>query len=149
MAIFGTAPGTVGKVMTIPGQTLPAIIRVPGLSGVEGVAITSIGFNQSANVQFMHSLSNLIYVYSFGERMGSMEVNGITFYRPCSGRCGIGNILGFYQQNSVSIKSALTSVTIADNNIRGFVQGMRSLFSDPDKGVLGFSISLATIPGLW
>jgi hypothetical protein len=149
MAIFGTAIGTAGEVMTIPGSTTPALISVPGLGTGQGVAITSVGFSQDANVQFMHSLRRLIYVYSFGERMGVVEINGVSFYRPCNSGGGIGDVLNFYRDNSVARKSDLTSVTLAGGNIRGFVRGVRSTFADADKGVIGFSLIISTMPDIW
>ena len=146
MAIFGTAPGTVGKVMSIPGATTPALISIPGLTGTRVVAVTSVGFSQDANAQFMHTLGERVYVYVFGERMGVVEVNGVTFYRPCEGKGGIGNVIDFYKNNTVSVKATLTSVTVGDVAIRGFLRGVRSTFSDGQNGVLGFSLILSTLP---
>ena len=149
MSIFATAPGTVGQVLTVSGQTLPALVSIAGLRTVSGIAITSIGFSQDANVQFMNTLAKRVYIYVFGERMGVVEINGVTFYRPCSGPAGISALFDFYKNNTVSNKSEPTVVTLSDTTIRGFLRGIRSTFSDPEKGVIGFSLLLSTMPVMW
>lgn len=147
MATFGTALGTVGAVGAIPGGGTPAIMHIGGVGN--SIVLTSVGFSLDANVQFMHSLRNVVYVYSFGERMGVIEINGIIFYRPCGGvTAGMGGALGFYRANSVAAKSSPVSITIANASFRGFVRGIRSTFSDPEKGIIGVSIVVATLPGL-
>ena len=149
MAIFGTAPGTVSNVLSIPGATTPATIGIAGLTGSNTLAITSVGFSSDANVQFMHTLGQLVYVYVFGERMGVVEVNGVTFYRPCGGNnAGIQNVINFYKSNSVSVKAGLTSVSMGSVGVRGFLRSVRSTFSDAEKGVLGFSLILSTLPSM-
>ena len=150
MAIFGTAPGTVSNVLSIPGATTPAAISVPGLTGSATLAITSVGFSSDANVQFMHTMGQMVYVYTFGERMGVVEINGVTFYRPCNGKnAGIQNVINFYKANSVSVKPGLTSVSIGSIGVRGFLRSVRSTFSDVEKGVLGYSLVLSTLPIMW
>lgn len=150
MSIFGTAPGTVSKVMEIPGMSLPAIIKVPGLDPTT-LAITSAGFSQDANVQFMHALRQHIYVYSFGERMGSIEIHGVSFYRSCSTgvTSGIKSLFNFYKFNSVSIRSTPLTISLGSEGVQGFLKGIRSTFDDPGQGVVGFMLVLSSMPEMW
>jgi hypothetical protein len=148
MTIFGTAPGTASKGFVIPGMSMPAIISIPGFPNTS-VAITSIGFSQDANVQFMHSLRRIIYIYSFGERMGTVEINGVAFYRPCDGETGLKALFNFYKNNSVSIRSTPVSFSVAGEGLSGFVRGIRSTFSDSQAGVIGYSIVMASMPEMW
>lgn len=148
--IFGTAPGT-ANVFTIPQLALPSVISIPGFP-TSSVAITSIGFSQGANVQFMHTLQNLIYVYSFGERMGNVEINGVAFYKMCNqaaGDNGLIGLLNFYRVNSVSTRQFPLSITLASRGIRGFVTSIRSTFSDTQLGLLGFTVTMSSLPDLW
>jgi len=153
MAIFGTAPGTGSRVYTIPGASTPAVINVPGLTRSSTLAITSVGFGQDANVQFMQSLRKMIYVYSFGERMGTVEISGVAFYRLCDpvviGQTGIKAILNYYKDNSVSRRSDPLTVTLGQEKISGFLRSIRSTFQDPARGVIGFTLILSTMPEMW
>jgi hypothetical protein len=149
MALFGTAIGTSGKATVIPGASTPAVISVAGLTSL-GLAIVGVGFGQDANVQFMHALGKKVYVYAFGERMGTLEINGVAFYRPCSGlSSSILEVLEFYKANSVSNRKTPLSVTIGGEGLTGFVKGVRTTFSDPTSGVVGFTIIMASMPEMW
>ena len=101
----------------------------------------------------MHALRRKIYIYSFGERMGDVQVSGVAFYRLCNtvstGGTGIKHIMDYYKSNSVSIRSQPVSVTLGGEAIQGFVKGIRTTFADASKGVIGFTIVLASLPELW
>jgi len=150
--IFGTAPGTASKVYTLSGQSVPAVINVPGFPAY-AVAIQSVGFSQDASVQFMTTLRRVIYVYSFGERMGTVDINGVAFYNLCSSPGGLGNgltgIMKFYSNNSVSTKDSPLAITLAGVGVSGFVRGIRTTFTDNQHGLVGFSVSMATLPSMW
>ena len=151
MALFGTSIGTSGEAGYIPGHSMPAVITVPGLTTLR-LAITGVGFGQDANVQFMHALGKQIYVYSFGERMGSIEISGVAFYRKCAvggTKASIVGVMDFYRENSVSNRKTPLSVTIGGEGLTGFVKGVRTTFSDPSTGVIGFTIMMASMPEMW
>lgn len=150
MPIFGVAAGTAGVITSVPRDTLPAVVSIAGFKSAH-VAITGVGFGQDANAQFVHSLARKIYIYAFGERMGNIEVSGVAFYRPCGGAdaSSIVSVLRYYVQNSVSVKNTPTSVSLAGANIAGFVRGIRTTFSDPSRGVIGFTIVMASMPEMW
>ena len=150
--IFGTAPGTASRVFTLPGLSVPAIINVPGFPAY-AVAITSAGFSQDANVQFMNTLRKVIYVYSFGERMGTTEISGVAFYNLCSAAGGKGSglpgLMSFYSANSVSTRASPLAITLAGTSVQGFVRAIRTTFTDTQHGLVGFSLSIATLPSMW
>ena len=151
--IFGTTPGTVGKAFAIAGASVPAIISVPGFpSGT--VAITSAGLSQDANVQFMTALSKVIYIYSFGERMGTVDINGVAFVITCptggvTTVSGLVSLMSFYKANSVSTRAYPLTVSLGGVAVSGFVKSVRTTFSDSQLGLTGFTLSMATLPGLW
>jgi hypothetical protein len=144
--IYGTSTGKAG-VFSLPG--LPAVIHLEGFSSGLTSALLSVGFSQNANVQFMHSLQGVIYVYSFGERMGTIEVNGVSFIRPCSGVMGLGQAFSYYKTNSVSRRDTPITVSVGTAHISGFVVGINSTFSDSQNGMMGFSIQIASLPIMW
>lgn len=137
--------------VAVTGMMTPALISVPGLP-MSNLAITSVGFSMDANVQFMHALSSSIYVYSFGERMGVVEINGVVFYRMCgstSSSSGILGLLNFYAYNSAGYRSYPLSVTVGGAALKGYLTGIRSTFSDSERGMTGFMLRLSTTPMLY
>lgn len=147
--IFGVAPGTASKVAVLAGLSVPVVISVPGFP-TYAVAITSAGFSQDANVQFMNTLKRVIYVYAFGERMGTTEINGVAFYSVCgSNSSGLPGLMNFYRGNSVSTRSFPLTITLAKASVSGYVRGIRTTFTDTQHGLVGFSMSMATLPNMW
>ena len=150
--IFGTAPGTASKVFTIPQMSVPAVINIPGFP-TSAVAITAAGFSQDASVQFMTTLRRVIYVYSFGERMGTVEISGVAFYNLCSSPGGKGNgltgVMNFYRLNSVSTRAYPLSITLSGTGVSGFVRSIRTTFTDAQHGLVGFSLLMSTLPNMW
>jgi hypothetical protein len=45
--------------------------------------ITGFKVQLKGGVQFLHTLNDFIYVYTFGERMGQVTISGISFYQDC------------------------------------------------------------------
>lgn len=147
--IFGTAPGTVSKVYVIPGASVPASISVPGFPR-DSLAITSVGFSQDANAQFMKALRGLIYVYSFGERVGTVDINGVAFITLCGGqRSGLVGLMSFYAGNSISVRGFPLTISMAGVGVTGFVRAIRTTFSDTQLGIVGFTMSMASLPIMW
>jgi hypothetical protein len=150
MSVFGTTPGVGKETFEIPGMALPSLIDVQGLPS-STVLITSAGFAQNANVQFMQSLSRLIYVYSFGEQMGTVQISGIALWKECSGAVGTGikEIMRYYQNNSVSARRSPVTITLVQERVDGFLRGVRTTFDDPTRGMTGFQLVFATMPDMW
>ena len=163
--LFGTKPGT-GKGYIVnfdDSGVTPALIQLPqvenssfGDTWKSTVILTSAGLNQQANVQYMHTLREHIYIYSFGQRMGAMQINGVLLWDTCDGsanaKSGLWAIMKFYK--SWNVGTQLTPVTIilgakGSVNVSGFLDNMATTFSDPEKGLTGFRMHFSTLPTLW
>ncbi len=146
MALIGSKPGSVG-VWTVSEADLPAFVDVEGLAASE-VIITSPAFSQQPAVQYTQSLRDKVYVYVFGERLGALDVTGIVPLRACgSGQSsGLDNIFSYYRSHSVSASGTPTSISVGNTAFRGFLNGVRSTFADPERALLGFVLSFVTLP---
>jgi hypothetical protein len=161
--LFGTKPG-VGKgfVVNFEGSgVMPALIQLPQVENStfgdvwkSTVILTSAGLNQQANVQYMHTLKEHIYVYSFGQRMGAMEISGMMLWDSCdaNSKSGLWAIMKFYK--SWNVGQQLTPVTMilgskGSVNVSGFFYNMSTTFTDPEKGLIGFRMHFSTLPDLW
>ncbi len=151
MHIFTGVAGSV-QALDVPGG-MPAMLKVGGFpSGL--VIITGFGFGQSANVQFLETLRNRIYVYPFGEKMGASKLSGMVFWSACSGASsssGIHSVLSYYAENSVSksrdtLRISLGGGSSSASVLRAFILGVEVSARDPEKGFAFFDINLATLP---
>ena len=140
-------------VFTLPpviGQANLFFFNQPASQGttfVPGVIITKLNFGQRTNTQFQQSLENVIYVYSFGDAMGDLQISGIAFPRLGTGdKNGIQELLKFYKDNRVSRTVSHMQVTFANEVIRGFLVGLSITTLDASSGAHNFTLFLKTLP---
>ena len=131
----------------------PGILSVSGRGGKvsrqSGVIITSIGVDQSVNAQFMASLQKVIYVYSFGDRMGAIRVNGICFDRICGANThnqGTRNILDYYDDNRAIDESRIMKILIGKYSMQGYLVSLNLNTSSAEFKTTGFALKIITIP---
>lgn len=146
-----------GKMAVIRGMGLPAVVSIAGAGGVNfggnGVIVTQIGLGQSANVQIQPSLRQSIYVYSFGDAMGSLQIGGMAYMgQRCDGGGGgqqvdgIADILRFYSTNRISVTGKHVTVAIGRTALSGFLMGVQAGNSDSENRLFNWSMSLAALP---
>lgn len=56
--------------------------------------VTSIKIDRSQDIQIIKTLSNLYYLYAFGEAPGRVMVAGMVFFADCGSRSVNGSIIG-------------------------------------------------------
>lgn len=120
--IFNSRPGIVQIIEA--EQAIPARIRVKGFAP-KAILISGIDYVQRTNQQFQYSLDRNVYVYVFGDLMGTLTLSGLAFPEMCSGDDGIIEILEFYRQNRAAISSATINVAIGNQLIVGFMTELR------------------------
>jgi hypothetical protein len=121
----GSGPGTFN--ITIDGKKID-------------FPVTGAVLEMQGNYQFLHTLDNFIYYYSFGDRIGEMIVSGIGFIgsscstSPTGGSAGASNngICGLYQLYMEKRGAVLGARDIKIGNddcniqpLRAFLTGMR------------------------
>lgn len=115
------------------------------IAGEEINAITtSMSLELSGNYQFLHTVNNFIYFYSFGDRVGTLSVSGIGFVNKCP-NTSKGLILDVYQYylNHRAVKQAGKSYAITltsggtTKTLYGFLTGARIDVADGPYGILG------------
>jgi hypothetical protein len=108
--------------------------------------ITGMTLEMSGNYQFLHTVNDFIYFYSFGDRVGQLSVSGIGFVRPCAGADNKGAIMKLYDYYMAKRASKrggrALKVTIGnDKDIKtfhGFLTGMRLDVNDGTLGTIGY-----------
>lgn len=148
MAIhFTPGAGTVAKVVSQGENTIFKIAFSGGASLT--LPVTGFAIEQSGNYQFLNTVNNFIYVYSFGDRIGEMVVSGVGFVKTCSGadNAKLCNVFNFYNSNKIS-KGRQLSVTIGDcgEAFYAFLTGMRVELQDPMTMIGQWSLRFNIVP---
>lgn len=125
-------------------------ILIPGFEGI----ITSLSVELSGNYQFLHTLNDFIYVYSFGDRIGTLNVSGVGFTHPCAGGKGsLMEVYKYYKERRIGGASgAAMTIVIQDSKeqgiFHGFLTGARiDATSDTAVGPIGYwSLRFEVLP---
>ena len=144
--------GNAGTVAVIKNTGSPALIKIADFT-YSAALVTTIGASYDCNVQIQPSLKNSIYIYSFGDNMGSIQVNGIAFMgRVCEGgavrrnRDGVADVFEYYQKNRLSKKGAPVSIAIGSTVLSGFLISMSVSTKDVVNRFFTFTLNFAAIP---
>lgn len=111
--------------------------------------ITRLMLDQHANVQFLHTLGAHVYVYVFGDRIGTMGLSGLSFNSPCGGLApdlGVEQMLTWYRTNRVSSLGKPVRVLIGSTPFEGFVVASTEDVVDPETGLVQWGVQLQTLP---
>jgi len=144
-------PCTGAVTIARPGCTSADVFAIK-VDGVElSAIITGMTLEMSGNYQFLHTVNDFIYFYSFGDRVGQLSVSGIGFVRPCDGGLVRGDgskgpimtLYDYYMTNRASKRGGRAlSVTIGSETdiktFHGFLTGMRLDVNDGSLGTIGY-----------
>lgn len=113
--------------------------------------ITRVTVSQRGNFQFLHTLGNDIYIYTFGDRIGSVTISGLAMASDCDASSdaqhGVEKILAWYSDNRLAQRKSPVLVTIgAQTVIEGFVAGNDCDVVDPSIQLVQYNLSLITLP---
>lgn len=140
-SIFGPCEGGVFVKNLASCDTSSPIVALSVDGFDANIAVTGTALELSTNHQFLHSLDHFIYVYSFGDRVGTFTMSGFTFTGGAKPLCGDAtgtapstpnDIFDYYMQNRLSpnnLKPAKIQVSgttqVAANVMTGFLTGFK------------------------
>lgn len=114
--------------------------------------ITGMTLAQQTNTQFLHTIGSLVYVYVFGDRIGTLQLSGLSFASPCGQagdvgpNHGAGKMLDWYRTNRVSRRQTPIKVTIGQELVEGFVTGFTENVVDPATLLVNWGVNITTMP---
>lgn len=122
------------KVLTI--ETTPALTAI----------ITGMTLELSGNYQFLHTISDLVYFYAFGDRVGTLNLTGLCFAAKCAGlnKGGLLDAYQYYLDNRATKRGGKPiTITISagagqSTTLTGFLTGMRLDVADSQMGTVGY-----------
>jgi hypothetical protein len=148
MDVFRSSRGRVAAIDS-PGIPMSLYIESWGGFPIFKSIVTSIRVGQQGGVQFLHTLRDFIYIYVFGDRIGTMSITGLSFWDKCDapGYHGIEYVNGYYLDNRVSQRAApLTVVIGSGTSFLGFLVGFNFDFNNPDDLIAQFCLELRVVP---
>jgi hypothetical protein len=155
--IFQTRPGQVVK-LDDPAMSCNAnfLSLNPNIAyETERSIITRMTISQQVNVQFLHTLGSLIYIYVFGDRMGQVALSGLSFLCGCEDEAeadsqptviGAERMLTWYKNNRASKRATPVRVTVGKTVIEGYVTSFTEDVVDPSLKMVQWGVNLATLP---
>jgi hypothetical protein len=149
--IFNNRPGIVAVLNTNATDDNPFRVTIDGFpTGDQGaVIITELAIQRAGNYQFLHTLKDLIYVYSFGERIGQIRASGLAFARLCNGVQGLESTLAYYEINRLENRADPISIVIGTSGagrFRGFLTEVNLDVSRPDARMAQFGMQFHAMP---
>lgn len=159
-SVFAQCDGVVARVTTSCTENWftedKTIFRVKFDGDTLTLPVTGFALEMSGNYQFLHTVSDFIYFYSFGDRVGELSVTGMAFItRACNSGIGgffahknsICDLYEFYRDNRASKRQAAIAVTFNTcDAFWAFLTGMRLEVSKPDIPVMQWVLRLHVIP---
>lgn len=160
--VFSSSPGSVLVVSSL--SAAPLSISVPELTargtayGTVRSILTSVGLSERTNSQFINTLRNFVYVYTFGDRPGDLVLSGLSFLQPCDGtlgvlvgqagsevrllRTGFELLRAFYRRNRMSRRALPVNIAIGSSiALNGFLTGVDLVAQDPTSAMGQFSLT--------
>ena len=168
-ALFSACPGRVTVVSTPVDNCSVNMVSIAGDNNTpaltyerDALILTRINVTQNANMHFLHTLGNRVYVYAFGDRMGQIQLTGLAFAATSDhgesasagsscAKAGLPyhsakNVFTWYKINKASTRATPVIVTIFDLTFQGFVVALNTDVIDPASQLVQWTITLATLP---
>lgn len=156
--IFAQCPGVAAAV--VGNGLLPIRVTLENFGDYLTFKAVMTGFaiNQQGNFQFMHTLRDFIYVYSFGERIGELVINGIAFAGICTpgnencaagvnSSTGFDNVFSYYDRNRLSMIGRPLKINFGQFTVLyGFLTNFNFQMQDPQMGLGQFSLRFMYVP---
>jgi hypothetical protein len=120
------------------------------------VPITGFALELSTNHQFVHSLNELIYVFSFGDRVGELTLSGLCFVGECPDASAgkITTLFSHYLNKRLATNLTPAKITLGDtgsSQLLGFLTGIRLDMPNPEypivQWVLRYSVIIDSASG--
>jgi hypothetical protein len=128
-----------------------AAIQIDNFSSVT-VPVTGFALELNTNHQFVHSLNELIYVFSFGDRVGELTMTGLSFVGDCDDAkaAQVTQVFSHYLQKRLAKNLTPAKITVGDAaggsaQLLGFLTGMRAEMSNPELPIVQWVLRYAVI----
>jgi hypothetical protein len=111
--------------------------------------VTGFMLELSGNYQFLHTVSDFIYFYAFGDRVGELTISGMGFIGKCPGQedGGLCKAYTYYTENRIAAKGDALPISMDScGSFFGFLTGMRLEIPKADLPIGQYSLRFHVVP---
>ena len=152
-AIFTSVPGRVAVLDGAAAQLMTISIDGNIPKNTRAI-ITAFRTSMAGKQQFLHTLNQDIWVYSFGEAIGNLTISGVCFASGCTPgglgeASGIEEILEFYRLNKFSTTGDSVILQIGTGSagrFKGFLTSCQVGVDAPEHQLGSFALGFQTVP---
>ena len=142
---FSHGRGAVTRVQGPHGGDVPFKIWIPGGPLTSGI-IQQAKIEHQGNYQFLHAISNTIYVYVFGDKIGNLMIAGTAFGVPCRGRGGLTEIMQRYSTYRIAITGRPATLAVENTTFTGFLTGFSLDAADAQTHLANWALRFSFFP---
>lgn len=151
--IYASQPGTVAIIAS--GNSLPGRVLLQDKDNAEiiksqRVIVTNLNYQQATHTQFQQTLLNAIYLYSFGDRLGNIVLEGIGFAQACpvnqGSPSGVEDVLEYYRKYKVSNDHQPVKILIGTQPITGFLVAANIATMSTEHMTYRWTYTIASLP---
>lgn len=154
MDLFLTMPG---QVVSFDSPGVPMSLFLDGWGGYDAFKSILTGFQvqTKSGVQYMHTMRDMIFVYTYGERITPIVLQGVSFASQCesildqagAGAHGLEYALAYYLNNRVSTRGLpVTMVLGLSTPFSGFLDGGNFNLVDTERVLGSFAFNFTAVP---
>lgn len=113
--------------------------------------VTRVTISTQTNHQFLHSLGGDLYIYVFGDRVGELNISGMSVGSDCSNpgdtQHGIEKIYNFYATNKLSRRATPIGITLGQSTVfQAFLASFNADVYDHKANLIQYSLGLFLLP---
>ncbi len=154
--IFPTAPGSIVALEGDHSSMAPTFAKTVAVDGFNAFSeylsvINRVYVNESTNAQFLHTLGGDIYIYTFGDRLGTLTISGMSFEAQCGGSnggaLGIERVRQFWRKNRLSARAKPVTINIGTRTtFQGYLESFKADGSDPQNRIFQYELAFRVAP---
>ena len=136
-----------------PGAAAGSILSVEDWTGFSDMKsiITRLQIAEAGNYQFLHTLGDRVYVYVFGDRIGELNISGLSFYDNCANggneKIGITKVVDYYRSHRIVKQAAPLKITLdGETTFEAFLIKMSGDVLNTAQRLWQFNLSMALLP---
>ena len=148
-SVFASNP--IGNIVVLPTNQTATFSLIDVNIPTTKSAITGWSLGENVNAQFTHTMGDDIYMNVFGNRIGHMTIEGISFNAVnCdASQHGIVSIINYFRTNRISSNSQPITITIGGQGgitIKGALISANYTSNDPENWMVQYALTVATVP---
>ena len=149
--------GQIGRVVSLKdhhaaGSVKFLEVKPPYGFDTHKAIITRVTVAHQGNYQFLHTMGGDVYIYVFGDRIGSLTLSGLGFTTNDSdcasgGKHGFEYLLDYYKENRVANRKKPVEVTVGKSTaFDAFLVGINEDVVDPKTRIVQYNYQMVVVP---